>query len=68
MTYFYVLVISYGGMFADVQSGLLYADAKACADAMDTVEATFQGQIPIVMMQCVETNQPSSTIRPKKRP
>lgn len=68
MTYFYVLLITYGGVFSEFQSGLIYPDARSCGDAMEVIASTFHDEVPIDMMQCVETNQPSSSIRPKKRP
>lgn len=66
MFYWTFLVITLGGEFDGYVSVLPYKSIAECNAAMDVVPATLG--LDVDMVQCRETDVPSGSIRPKKRP
>lgn len=66
MEYWTFLVITLSAPFDDYASTLPYRNLDECWKAAPQVEATLS--LSVDMVQCMETNVPSRSIRPKPRP
>ena len=69
MEFWTIMVISFGTTVMDADSSLIpYRSAQACGDAIMPVYDTLSDTFPDLMIQCVETVELSSTLRPMPRP
>lgn len=69
MEFWTVMVITYGIRVLDAEVSLIpYPSAHACGDAILPVYDTLHDAFPDLMIQCVETTELSSSIRPMPRP
>lgn len=67
MEFWTFLVITLGGPFDDTVSMLPYRSIAECNAAMEVVASTM-GDVPIEMVQCVESSSISKSQRPKRNP
>lgn len=64
-----MMLISYGTVVMGADASVIpYPDANACGDAIMSVYDTLHDAFPNLTIQCVETEEPSSTLRPMPRP
>lgn len=69
MDFWTIMVITFGGgVFADEQSLIPYPSAKACGEAIEVVYETLHDPFPELVIQCVESDEPSRVLKPKRRP
>lgn len=69
MEYWTVMLITYGTVVMGADASLIpYPDAKSCGDAITSVYDTLHDAFPDLTIQCVETTELSSTLRPMPRP
>jgi len=55
--FWFILVITYGGVFEGEESRIPFPDAKSCGDAILTIDKTLnlKGGAKIEMIQCKES-------------
>lgn len=69
MEFWTVMVITYGIRVLDAEVSLVaYPSAQACGEAILPVYTSLQDAFPDLMIQCIETTELSSSIRPVPRP
>lgn len=69
MTFWTILIITYGAGILDGRvSYIAMPSPEACAVHMEQVFETLYPEFPDLMIQCHETETPSSSMRPKPRP
>lgn len=66
--FFTVMVLTYSYEGERLQSKILFPSLRACSSAMDTFHETIDANSPGTMTQCVVSDIPSKSIRPKARP
>lgn len=66
MEYWTFLVITLAAPYDDYVSTLPYKNLDACWAAAPVVESTLE--IDADMVQCIQSELPSGSIRPKRRP
>lgn len=66
MEYWTFLVITLAAPYEGYVSTLPYKNLDACWTAAPVVEGTLE--FGVDMVQCIETQTPSGSIRPKRRP
>ena len=66
--WFTVMVLTYSANGEPLQSKVLFPSQAACCAAMDTFHETLDASFPGAMTQCVVSDIPSKSIRPKARP
>ena len=66
--FFTVMVLTYSANGEPLQSKVLFPSQAACCAAMDTFHETLDASFPGTMTQCVVSDIPSKSIRPKARP
>lgn len=69
MEFWTVMVITYGVTVLGADVSLVpYRSPKECGDAIVPVYDSLASTFPELMIQCIETEEPSVLIRPKPRP
>lgn len=69
MTYWTILLVTYlSGDFRGEASPLPIPDAAKCSAAIEPTFELLTSEAQQVMVQCVETQVPSGSIRPRKNP
>lgn len=66
MEYWTFLVITLAAPFDGYVSTLPYPSQPTCQAAMEVVPATLP--MEVAMVQCIESDTPSKSIRPQRRP
>lgn len=67
MDFWTVMIILYSTSVNGVDSAyILYPSQKACGDALEVIQSTLHD--PDAALTCRESDVPSRTVRPKKRP
>ena len=66
--FFTVMVLTYSANGEPLQSKVLFPSQAACCAAMDTFHETLDASFPGTMTQCVVSEIPSKSTRPKVRP
>lgn len=68
MKFWTILLITYGaGTFDGEVSAIPFPDEDRCGDAIEPLYDLLTDQFPDLMIQCVETTTPSTSIRPMPR-
>lgn len=68
MTFWTILIITYGGALDGHMSYVAMPSQAACEEAMDFSYAMLSDHMPDMMLQCQATGMLSGTIRPQRRP
>lgn len=68
LEWFTVMVLTYSANGEPLQSKVLFPSQAACCAAMNTFHETLDASFPGTMTQCVVSEIPSKSIRPKARP
>jgi len=64
-----ILLITYGsGTFEGEVSAIPFPDEQRCGDAIEPLYDLLTDQLPDLMIQCIQTDVLSGTIRPMPRP
>jgi hypothetical protein len=66
--FFTAMVLTYSANGEELQSKVLFPSQAACCAAMDTFHETIDASFPGTITQCVVSDIPSKSIRPKARP
>ena len=68
MIYFHLLVLTYTIDDKDYVSQVAFKDQSSCAIAMDPIFDALRAQHHDSVAQCVPTDTPSGSLRPRPRP
>jgi len=66
--FFTAMVLTYSANGETLQSKVLFPSQAACCAAMDTFHETLDASFPGTMTQCVVSDIPSKSVRPRARP
>ena len=68
LEWFTIMVLTYSANGEELQSKVLFPSQAACSAAMHAFHETIDASFPGTMTQCVVSDIPSKSIRPKARP
>lgn len=68
MSFWVILIITYGGMLDGQVAYVPLPSQEACEAAMDLMWETTMKDMPDGMLQCMATDTPSKIVRPRLRP
>lgn len=68
LEWFTIMVLTYSANGEELQSKVLFPSQAACSAAMHAFHETIDASFPGTMTQCVVSDIPSKSIRPRARP